>query len=102
MSSEMVFRAAILKQQRQWTYKELEFHLADLQSGRAFVKLPFSIYYSDSSLQENIKEISFKIWEKINIILLKYAGKKDMRKDELYELIALWWKQIYIDQRILL
>ena len=80
MSSEMVFRAAILKQQRQWTYKELEFHLADSQSGRAFVKLPFGIYYSDSALQENIKKISFNTWEKINIILVKYAEKKGYEK----------------------
>ena len=75
MSSETVLRAAILKQYMQWTYKELEFHLGDSQSGRAFVKLPFSICYSDSTLQENIKKISFQTWEKINQILIKYAAK---------------------------
>jgi len=80
MSSEMILRAAILKQQRQWTYEELEFHLADSQSGRAFVKLPFGIYYSDSTLQENIKKISFQTWEKINQILIKYAAKNGLEK----------------------
>ena len=80
MSSEMVLRSAILKQQRQWTYKELEFHLADSQSGRAFVKLPFGIHYSDSTLQENIKKISFQTWEKINQIIVKYAAKNGFEK----------------------
>lgn len=80
MSSEMVLRSAILKQQRQWTYKELEFHLADSQSGRAFVKLPYGIYYSDSTLQENIKKISCQTWEKINRILIKYAAKNGFEK----------------------
>lgn len=80
MTSEMVLRAAILKQQKMWTYKELEFHLADSQSGRAFVRLSYGIYYSDSTLQENIKKISSQTWERINRILIKYAAKNKLEK----------------------
>ena len=80
MTSEMVLRAAILKQQRQWSYKELEFHLADSQSGRSFVKLPYGICYSDSTLQENIKKISHQTWAKINIVLIKYAAENSIEK----------------------
>ena len=75
ITSEMVFRAAILKQQRIWSYKELEFHLADSKSCRAFVRVPYNISYSDSTLQENIKKISSQTWEKTNIILIKYAAE---------------------------
>jgi IS5 family transposase len=63
-----------------WTYKELEFHLADSQSGRAFVRLSYGIYYSDSTLQENIKKISSQTWEKINRILIKYAAENKLEK----------------------
>src|SRR5690348_16579021 len=75
MSAEMVLRAAILKQQRGWTYKELEFHLADSQACRAFVRIPYGITFRDSTLQENIKKISHRTWEKINEVLINYACK---------------------------
>ena len=80
MTSEMVLRAAILKQQRMWTYKELEFHLADSQAGRAFVRLSYGIFYSDSTLQDNIKKISSLTWEKINRVFVKYAAENNIEK----------------------
>ena len=39
MTAEQVLRCAVLKQYRTLTYEELEFHLQDSQSFRAFSKL---------------------------------------------------------------
>ena len=38
MSIEAIFRCGLLKQQRQWTYEELAFHLVDSASSSAFAR----------------------------------------------------------------
>jgi transposase, IS5 family len=55
MTAEQVLRCAVLKQYRSLTYEELEFHLQDSQSFRAFAKLRRGQSPSASTLQENIK-----------------------------------------------
>lgn len=62
MSAEEVLRAAIHKQIRQWSYRELDYHLRDSSDAEAFVRVRDGRCYSDSTLQTNIKAIRFKLW----------------------------------------
>lgn len=80
MSAEEVLRAGILKQQNEWTYKELEFNLVDSASARAFVRVRNEPGYSDSCLQENIKKISSETWENLNRQLLRLAALDGIEK----------------------
>ena len=51
MSIEAIFRCGLLKQQRQWAYEELAFHLADSASFSAFARLPRGLYPKEPALQ---------------------------------------------------
>lgn len=73
MTAEQVLRAAILKQANCWTYRELEVQLVDSVMTRSFLQLDFDEYYSDSTLQANIKRIAPTTWEKISHSLVLYA-----------------------------
>lgn len=80
MSAEEVLRAAILKQQHSWSYKELEWHLRDSSSSQAFVRVRTGQSYSDSCLQENIKKVSASTWEKLNRAIVRYAAAEKIEK----------------------
>lgn len=81
MSAEEVLRAAILKQIRQWSYRELEYHLRDSSDAEAFVRVRDGRRYSDSTLQANIKAIRPQTWERINRdVLLRIASKEGIEK----------------------
>ncbi len=70
MTAEQVIRAAILKQSRQLTYRELAFHLEDSKAFRAFTRLELCHYPKFSTLQDNIILISAASWNEINKIIL--------------------------------
>lgn len=81
MTADQVVRAAILKQMEGFTYRELEFHIADSRSYGQFCKVGFgSRTFRKSVLQKNIKALSAETWEAINKLLLQY-GKDEKIED---------------------
>ena len=73
LNADQVLRCAVLKSLMGFTYEELEFHLSDSQSMRAFAKLNYTQQPSKSSLQANIKSISEDAWEAIHKELVHYG-----------------------------
>jgi IS5 family transposase len=71
MTAEQVLRAAVLKQYRQLTYRELAFHLEDSKAFRAFTRLEMGYYPGFSTLQDNIKQISVSSWAEIHKIIIR-------------------------------
>jgi IS5 family transposase len=80
MTAEQVLRCAILKQYRSLTYEELEFHLEDSQSFRAFAKMRTGQKPSASTLQENIKALSVESWMAVHEATLRYAESQGLEK----------------------
>jgi IS5 family transposase len=80
MTAEQVLRCAVLKQYRTLTYDELEFHLQDSQSFRAFSKLRMGQNPSASTLQENIKALSVETWMAVQEATLRFAENQGWEK----------------------
>lgn len=80
MTAEQVLRCAVLKQYRSLTYEELEFHLQDSQSFRAFAKLRTGQNPSTSTLQENIKALSVESWMTVQEATLQHAEREGWEK----------------------
>ena len=80
MTAEQIVCAAIVKQMEGYSYRELAFHLQDSRAYSLFCRIGFGKSYSKSTLQENIKAISNKTWEKINRLLVEYAQKSGIEK----------------------
>lgn len=80
MTAEQVLRCAVLKQYRNLTYEELEFHLQDSQSFRAFSKLRMGQNPSASTLQENIKALSVESWVAVHEATLRYGERQGWEK----------------------
>jgi IS5 family transposase len=80
MTAEQVLRCAVLKQYRGLTYEELEFHLQDSQSFRAFSKLRMGQNPSASTLQENIKTLSVETWMAVHEATLRFAQDQGLEK----------------------
>ena len=74
MTAEQVLRAAVLKQYRQLSYRELAFHLEDSNAFRAFTRLEMGCYPSFSTLQDNIILISSGSWKDISDIIIRDAS----------------------------
>ena len=60
------------------TYDELEFHLSDSTTFRAFARIENNQYPKKSALQRNIKAISAETWKKINRALVDYSLKNEI------------------------
>ncbi len=76
MTAEQVLRALIIKQMNGFSYEELEFHLADSSSFRAFCRLgELDKSYSRSTLQENIKKIT-PASQQLNRAMVEYAKRQ--------------------------
>ncbi|MBP9709366.1 MAG: ISNCY family transposase [Oligoflexales bacterium] len=88
MSAEQVLRAAILKQQNQWTYNFLELQCVDSEMTKSFLKLGFGESYSDSCLQENISRIRGETWAKINDAIVHYASQEGLENGRTIRLDA--------------
>ena len=80
MTAEQVLRCAVLKQYRSLTYEELEFHLQDSQSFRAFAKLRTGHHPSTSTLQENIKALSVESWMAVHEATLQHAEREGLER----------------------
>ncbi len=74
MTAEQVLRAALLKQYRQLSYRELAFHLEDSKAFRAFTRLELGYYPGFSTLQDNIIQISATSWNEINKIIIRMTA----------------------------
>ncbi|WP_063796744.1 ISNCY-like element ISChcr1 family transposase [Chondromyces crocatus] len=77
MSAEQVLRVLILKQMQDFSYEELEFHLADSATYRAFCGLGIAdTAPSKSTLQRNIKVISEQTLEAIHRMVVACAKRE--------------------------
>lgn len=74
MTAEQVLRAAVLKQYRQLSYRELAFHLEDSKAFRAFTRLEMGSYPVFSTLQDNITQISSTTWNEINKMIIRSSS----------------------------
>ena len=83
MTLEQVVRAAIYKQHKGLTYRELSEHTEDSKKGRHFMKMGNRTYFSHQALQENIARITPEVLEQIFVEIVKDAlvlGVDDGRK----------------------
>lgn len=83
LTAEQVLRCAVLKQGHNLTYEEMEFHLSDSLSFRAFCRLKDGQVPGKSALQDNIACLHEATWEAINRLLVHYAhseGVEDGRR----------------------
>ena len=78
LPAEAVLRCALLKQQRQLSYKELAFHLEDSASFRAFARLPLAWSPKKSVLQQTISAIRPETWETVNRALVASAKQEKL------------------------
>lgn len=76
MNAEQVVRTAVLKQLKDYSYKELADRISDSERFRCFTRFFDQVTPSASALQENIKKLSAQTWQKINEFLLKFARDK--------------------------
>ena len=79
LTVENVIRCAIIKQQHQFSYYELAFHLEDSNSFRAFARL-HHLQPKKSCLQKTISLIKPETWEAINQVLLQSACLKKIEE----------------------
>lgn len=82
LSGDQVLRIALLKQIHGLSYRELEFHLQDSASFRAFVGLGFEERPSYQALQANVKRIQPQTWEAIHRILMGFARGERIERGE--------------------
>jgi IS5 family transposase len=80
MSAERVLRCAVLKQYKQYSYRELWERLKDGVSLRWFTR-----FYSDpiphyTTLQKAIKSIKADTWARINEVLVSYAQQRKLER----------------------
>lgn len=83
LTAEQVLRCAVLKQGHNLTYEELEFHLSDSVSLRAFCRLAEGQCPGKSALQDNIACLRETTWEAINRVVIGFAhgdGVEDARR----------------------
>jgi len=80
MTAEQIFRAAIVKKIGNYSYRELEFHLADSRTYNRFCKIGFGRSFKKSALQKGGKAISTETWEQVNRLLIDHAKKLGIEK----------------------
>jgi IS5 family transposase len=80
MTAEQVLRCTVLKQYRQLSYEELEFHLEDSWAFREFSRLNREQHPCKSVLQENIKSLSEETWEAIHREIVGYAQRQKIER----------------------
>lgn len=82
LNGDQVLRAALLKQIHGLSYRELEFHLQDSDSFRAFVGLGFGERPSFQALEANVKQIRPETWEAIHRVLMGFAREEGIERGE--------------------
>ena len=80
MSAERVLRCAVLKQYKQYSYRELWERLKDGVSLRWFTRFYSAPIPHYTTLQKAIKSIKAETWTRINEALLLYAQQRKLEK----------------------
>jgi len=73
MTLEQVVRAAIYKQYKRLTYRELSDHTEDSKKGRHFMKMGRRAHFSHQTLQDNISAITPEVLEQMLVAITKCA-----------------------------
>ena len=82
LTAEQVLRCAVIKQQHQFSYRKLEFHLVDSQSCQRFCRLPYGASISKATLAENLGKIEPGTWKAINDHLVRWAQARGLEKGQ--------------------
>ncbi|MDH3439088.1 MAG: ISNCY family transposase [Betaproteobacteria bacterium] len=80
LNGAQVLRVALLKQIHGLSYRELEFHLQDSDTFRAFVGLGFGERPSYQALQANVKAIRPQTWEAVHRVLIGAARAEGIER----------------------
>ncbi|MFQ5866336.1 MAG: ISNCY family transposase [bacterium] len=80
MSAERIARCAVLKQYKQYSYRELWERLEDSVSFRWFTRFNSDPIPHYTTLQKAIKSIKDETWQQINDILVLYAKERKVEK----------------------
>ena len=81
MSGDQVLRVLLLKQMNGFSYRELEFHLADSVTYRTFCRFgALEPTPSRATLAENLKKVQARTLEAIGAMVIRYAAKKGVER----------------------
>ncbi len=81
MSGDQVLRVLVLKQMNGFSYRELEFHLADSVTYRTFCRFgALEPTPSRATLAENLRKVRAETLEAIGKVVLGYAAKKGVER----------------------
>ena len=81
MSGDQVLRVLLLKQMNGFSYRELEFHLADSVTYRTFCRFgALEPTPSRATLAENLKKVRPETLETIGAVVLGYAAKAGVER----------------------
>ncbi len=77
MTAEQVLRAAIVKALFGYPYRQLAFHIVDSRCLKTFCLIGLGGKgFKKSVLQKNIKALSSRTWEQINVVLVGHAKEE--------------------------
>ena len=81
MSGDQVLRVLLLKQMNGFSYRELEFHLADSVTYRTFCRLgALEPTPTRATLAENLKRVQAETLEAIGAVVIRYAAKTGVER----------------------
>jgi len=81
MSGDQVLRVLLLKQMNTFSYRELEFHLADSVTYRTFCRFgALEPTPCRATLAENLKKVRAETLEAVGAVVLHYAAKKGVER----------------------
>ena len=81
MSGDQVLRVLLLKQMNGFSYRELEFHLADSVTYRTFCRFgALEPTPTRATLAENLKKVRAETLETIGTIVIRYAAKTGVER----------------------
>ena len=81
MSGDQVLRVLLLKQMNGFSYRELEFHLADSVTYRSFCRFgALEPTPTRATLAENLKKVRASTLEAIGAMVLRYAAERGVER----------------------
>ncbi len=81
MSGDQVLRVLLLKQMNGFSYRELEFHLADSVTYRTFCRFgALEPTPTRATLAENLKKVRAETLEAIGAMVLRYAAERGVER----------------------
>jgi IS5 family transposase len=93
MSGDQVLRVLLLKQMNGFSYRELEFHLADSMTYRTFCRLgAVEPTPSRATLAENLKKVRSETLQAIGAVVIRYAATTGSSGVARCGWTAPWWR----------